>query len=1178
MKEKKYPASKKKAELCIFIVDFYIPDNPFVMIKQPCFFLFALLFFFFSGCHSLKPKRATGLRCEYIADPVGLDVDIAHPRLSWQLSMPENGQQTAWQVLAATRPELLKEQEADLWNSGKVVSDQSTQVAYGGKTVPSCTEVWWKVRVWDRHGRASAWSKPAHWETGLAPDEWQASWIGSPLPPQKTGGPNPAYYFRREIDLPAPSHHARAYISGLGYYELYINGKKVGDHVLAPNLSNYGCRDTGSFPFEEVRNMSCRIYYETFDISPYLQKGTNTLGIIVGNGFFFRNEDSLNKIFSYGLPRTIARFEIETDTGKMTLVTDTAWHTTTGPILHNGVFTGEIYDARREMPGWARPNYDDSSWSPAVIRKAPGGRLTGQITPPDRMIRQVQPVTVKRVNDSILRYDLGEMITGWARIVAKGKKGRRILLRFIEEQGPQYGQSDSYILQGQGMEVWQPRFTWHAFRYVELISYPLPDTVQLTGMVVSTDIKNTGFFECSNDIFNKINDNFIRTQQDNMHGGVPTNCPHRDRRGYLSDGQTAAPAALYNFDMSAFYTKWIDDIADGQNKVTGFIPHTIPFHGSWGNLSWNSAYIILPWYMYLYYGDTTIVKKHWEGMKKYIGYLERHLTPSCIVNTSPFTEWGLPQPNTLPRGLVSTAFFYHDLQIMSRLAGILGKSNDKSYFDTLAEKVKQGFNKTWLDNKQMTYYTGRQGANVLALGFGLVPEELVDKVFETLVNHLTYDTEGHFDTGTLGTPLLLQVLARHGRNDLAYTLMNQKDYPSFGLEILRGSTTLWETWSGNFSHSHPAFGSVCQWFYNTLAGILPDPGRPGFRHFLIRPLPVADLSVVSASTTSPYGRITSSWHVEDNDLFLDVTVPPNSTATVMLPAPEESKVSATQEKRGSGMNISFLGIKNDTASWKILPGKYRFISQGAGSRLPHALLTVPIVKPGNTLLQQGDTLIVTMQTDHDSASIRYTLDNNIPDNRSPLYTHPLVITRNVHLKARVFREGHTASPVVRRTYYFSDPSINGLNYEYYYGLWEKVPDFSGLIPTIKGVLHKPDLEEIPLNKDHFALRITGKIEIPASGTYTFFLTSNDDSYLRIDGKKVVNCHGTFYTNENEGCVYLDEGKHRITIGYNQKGRRYFLSLAWKGPGFEKERIPPSRYFYTPVINKTRPRDMNFMLE
>ncbi len=1125
--------------------------------------LFVVLFPLLSlSCHRRASLTPFDLRCEYVTDPTGLDVSVLRPRLSWRLPGDVPGQrQTAWQVLAASSPGLLDPDHADLWNSGTVVSGQSVQVVYGGRSLRPRQEVWWKVRIWDRHGRVSAWSDAARWETGIHPSRWQAAWIGSPvMPPRKPGGPNPAYHFRKTFSLTSPPRKGRAYISGLGYHELYINGHRVGDHVLSPHQSNYTYRDTGRFPFKEVRHMSYRVYYETYDITPYLQEGRNSVGVLLGNGWFFQHERDEDTIYNYGLPRLIIRLEMAGDEDTLVVVSDTTWRTATGPILHNGIYTGEIYDARRELRGWTMPDYDDRSWPAAVQRAAPLGPLMGQIAPADRRIREIIPVRRERLDDTTWRYDLGEMISGWVRLQVKGPRGLPVTLKFLEEQGPQYGQTDIYILRGDSLETWEPRFTWHAFRRVIVTTPRPPDTLRITGIVVNTDVPVTGRFECSNGLLTRLNDNFIRTQQGNMHGGVTSDCPHRERRGYTGDGQIAARAAIYNFDMAAFYTKWIGDMADGQNRETGFVPYTVPFEGGWGGTPWGSAYIIIPWYMYLYYGDTTIVRRHWQGMVKYIDYLENRLVPPGIVDEQLLGEWVPPQPEQIPKDLVSTAYFHHDLQIMEHLAHVLEKESEADRFRALAHRVKEGFNKQWFHKEEMSYSIGRQGANVFALGFDLVPRRYTGDVFRTLVDHLINDTEGHFDTGMMGTPLLLQVLAKYGRNELAYTLMNQTDYPSFGLEMLKGSTTLWETWDGTLSHSHPMFGSVCEWLYNSLAGIRPDPAAPGFRHILIHPLPVSDLQHVTATHLTPYGPVTSSWRQEGDDLVLEVTVPPNTTAAVSIPATDEGSVTARGVYGQPGVGVHAVGYEKGRMLFETCAGEYRFVSHGAAALLPRSLPTAPVVMPRDTLSWSGDTLRVTMATPHAGAVIRFTLDGTLPDTTSSLYGQPLLITRDTRVKARIFLPDGTAGPVAHRDYTFLRRGIHGLHYAYYAGLWQQVPDFTRLHPSARGTLPALCLDSLPHNKDRFALRLTSWLRVPVTGTYTIYLISNDGSRLYLDGRELIVNDGPHGARERSATTHLTQGIHQLTIGYMQVGGGYYLALEWKGPGRKREKIPPSLFF------------------
>ncbi|MCD6596875.1 MAG: family 78 glycoside hydrolase catalytic domain, partial [Bacteroidales bacterium] len=825
-----------------------------ILYTNQYFHLLFLSFLFLSNACTNHQVFVQELKCEYLTDPLG--IDVLSPRLSWKLTSASNGErQTAYQILAATKPELLNENKADLWNSGKTQSGQSIHIKYAGKELKAGMQVYWKVKAWGANGHTSDWSETAKWEMGLMQSDWQAIWIGAPIPDLKRpGNMNPAYYFRKNISLPKKIKKARAYISGLGYYELYINGEKVGDHVLSPNHTNYDHRNPGSFEEKRVNNMSTRILYETYNITPYLREGENTLAVCLGNGWYFQNNRDEDLGYNYGTPRFISRFEVELADGSEKMIfSDESWKTSMGPILHNGVYSGEIYDARVEQKGWNTTGFNDHDWNAALLVRPPDGKLQAQLSPPDRVIKVIRPISVTNTKKNLYLFDLGEMISGWARIRVKGPRGTKIKLSFIEEMGPVYGQTDTYILNGEGIEVWEPRFTWHAFRKVAVTS-PIPLTLEsLEGVIVNTDVPRAGTFQCSNTLFNTINENFIRTQAGNMHGGIPSDCPHRERRGYTGDGQIAARAAIYNFNMASFYTKWMNDISDAQNQETGYIPNTVPYQGGGGGTPWGSAYVIVSWYMYLYYGDIQILEQHYSGMKKWIDYLKQQTDTDGLIKENNLGEWVPPEETEIPPSFVSTAYYYHNLELMFEIAEALGKSSDSSYFISLAEKTKKAFNNKYFHEENKSYSIGRQGANVFPLGFEMVPEEIEQEVFNTLVKHIVEDLEGHFDTGMMGTPLLLEVLANYGRPDLAYTLMSQWDFPGFGFQINKGATTIWETWNGDASHSHPMFGSVCQWLYNSLVGINPDPEQPGFKHIIIKPQAVSNLKNAKANYESCYG-------------------------------------------------------------------------------------------------------------------------------------------------------------------------------------------------------------------------------------------------------------------------------------------------------------------------------------
>jgi alpha-L-rhamnosidase len=483
---------------------------------------------------------------------------------------------------------MLADDKGDLWNTGRIESDQSVHIIYRGEKLESRDQAFWKVRIWDRNGKPSTWSRTATWEMGLTPSEWQAKWIGlaqyTRVKPEEM---NPAIYFRKRENFSNEVKKARAYISGLGYYELYINGKKVGDHVLSPNHTNYDRRQSPvDFDEPAAGNMSTRVLYETWDITSSLRQGENIFEVCLGNGWYFQNERKEDLPYSYDTPRFIAQFEIEFVDGiRKRIVSDSSWESSSGPILHNGIYSGEIYDARLE----------DKSWEKVKAIRPPTGKLIAQMSPPDRVTRTIKPVSMTMPTEGIYRYDLGEMISGWAKLNITGPRGSVITMKFIEEAGPSYGQTDSYIMKGNGPETWEPRFTWHAFRYID-VSSPFPLTRDnIKGLVVNTDVRQAGSIQCSNELFNTIIENFRRTQLGNMHGGIPSDCPHRERRGYTGDGQIAARAAILNFEMAAFYTKWMNDLKDAQNVTNGYVPNTVPYQSGGGGTAWGSAYIIIGW-------------------------------------------------------------------------------------------------------------------------------------------------------------------------------------------------------------------------------------------------------------------------------------------------------------------------------------------------------------------------------------------------------------------------------------------------------------------------------------------------------------------------------------------------------------------------------------------------------
>ncbi|MCE1198050.1 MAG: family 78 glycoside hydrolase catalytic domain [Marinilabiliales bacterium] len=1113
-------------------------------------------------CAPTDPPKVVELRCEYLKNPLG--IDLLQPRLSWQMVRESPAAtQIACIVEVASSPALLVAGTPDLWSTGERQTHQSTQMLYDGKPLTSGQQVFWHVRIKDEKGHWSDWSETATWEMGLLrPDDWKASWIGAPDLVVAHQGKLAAPQFRKTFLLSKPIRSARAYVTGLGFYELSLNGKKSGDHLLSPNQTNYDKRKEEKWDEKMVGNMTTTVLYETHDITDLLHPGENVAGILLGNGWYYQEDRFNEKSLWYNTPRTLAQLVIHyADNSWDTLVTDSSWKCAKSPILSNAIHTGEIYDARLEQPGWDRPGFDDGKWSAAQVVQAPTGELKAQCSPPDRVVRTIHPLSVTETSKGTYRFDLGEMISGWVRLKVTGQAGSQIRMRFIEELGPAYDQSDGYILKGGKEEIWEPRFTWHGFRYVDVTGSSKPLTADnLEGKVVNTDIQPAGTFETSNPLLNKILDNYRRTESGNVHGGLPSDCPHRERLGYTGDGQISATAALYNFDMAAFYTKWMRDIADAQNHRNGYVPNTTPYQGGGGGTAWGSALVIIPWNMYLFYGDSQILRKHYAAMKQWIQYLHGALDEEGILRNQGLGEWVPPELVVLPPDYVNSCYYYENLALMQQIAGVLGELTDKVHFGEWAEAAQTALYKQYYQAGKTTFSVGKQSAAVFPLAFGIAKTEDTGSLFDQLVRQVVTDNKAHFDTGILATPLLLEVLTTMGRHDVAYTLMNQHDYPSFGYMIDKGATTLWETWLGDASHSHPMFGSVCAWFYKYLGGIAPDPAQPGFRNVILHPWPVADLKYVRTSYPSPYGTIRSDWKWEADKLILEVTIPPNSTATVHLPAlsPDETRVKVLSPGHAE---IVLTGIENGCAIYKISSGSYRFESDRLKQRLRQIILPTPVIQPADTLADQSKPVRVVMRTDTEETLIRYTTDGSEPTHQSRLYNSPFLLNRDALIKAKAFRKASDSSFTAQTNIRFADARVNGLKVRYYEGAWKQLPDFERL-PAVKvGAVFELSLAKITPTQDLFGLTFDGKIRIDKDGEYTFYLRSNDGTNLFLDGKPVIDNDGMHGADtEKSGTVRLKPGLHPIRLLYFQAGGGMFLEVKYSGPGIDKQPIPATILF------------------
>lgn len=893
----------------------------------------------------------TQLRCEYLESPSV--VDVLNPRLSWVNLAKENdrGQvQTAYEINVASTREKLLSNQSDLWSSGKVASPQSTNVNYAGKTLSSRQDCWWQVRVWDKNKRVSQWSDPAYWSMGiLNANEWKAQWIGAPWqgeealskPPHRAaekGGlpqdlPPPAPLLRKTFSVSKDVASARAYVTGLGFFELYLNGKKVGEDVMVPNVTAYAKRpglekNYISLPdnFKEYRVM-----YLSYDIKDMLKKGENAIGAILGNGFY---NAPISWTHSYGSPRFFGQIHITyTDGTEEIIASDQTWKASKSAIVWDLVFDGEHYDARLELPDWCNPDFDDSTWENVVLRKKPEGVMKAHMSPTDRVMEELKPQKIELLGKGKYRVDFGQEISGWLKLInVQGEAGRKIDIKYLCES---YMGSNSYTMKGGSPESYAARFTWFVFRTVEISNWPgelKPEN--LLAQAVYSNVKTTGKFETSNPLFNSINKIWWRSQTDNMHGGVASDCPHRERAPYTGDGQVACITVIHNLDARAFYTKWIQDMLGAQNPETGYVPNGAPWQpGCGGGVAWGAAINIMPWEFYLHYGDIDMLKRNYEGMKGYVKYMLTWTNSDGIMlSQAPdpakpnqwlnLGDWA-PAVKLPPNDMVHTFFLWRCADFTAKTAQALGNKNEADEYQKLAEKTKLAFQQKFYDKDRGTY--GPYGGNIFALRMG-VPADQHPKVVAALKSDII-SNGGNLDTGIFGTQFFFEVLSENGLHEMAYEAMNKKTQPSYGWWIEQGATTSWEHWNGESSRNHPMFGGGIVWFYRVLAGMNVDPAQPGYRHIIFKPQPAGDLTFVSYANETPLGTASVRWEKNAGALKLNVEVPVGSTATVYVPASDANKVTEGGKKIKDSNFVRFQKVENGYAFYAVASGKYSFESQ-----------------------------------------------------------------------------------------------------------------------------------------------------------------------------------------------------------------------------------------------------------
>ena len=875
------------------------------------------------------------LRCEYRINPLG--IDSIHPRLQWKVKSGRRGwMQAAYQILGASSEALLAKDQADIWDSGKVASDRSIQIEYAGPPLRSRQRCHWKVRVWsagaDHEDRGpSPWSEAGFWSMGLLTAcDWLGEWIG--LDEAVPAAP----MLRREFDVARRVVRATAYCSGLGLSELYLNGRKVSDAVLAPSPSEY----------------PNRIYYATHDVTGQIGPGRNAIGVILGNGRYAPRAKWLRH---FGLPRLLLQLELDyADGSRDTLVSDGSWKlTTAGPLRANDEYDGEAYDAGMEMPGWVEPGFDDGAWQAAQVVDGPGGMLSAERMEPSRVTETLKPVSVNEGSPGVFIFDLGQNMAGWCRLRVRGPAGTQVTLRHAERLKADGSldvanlrtakATDLYTLKGRGEESYEPRFTYHGFRYVEITGFPgRPTLASLEGRVVHNDVAVAGEFTCSQQTINRVYRNIVWGVRGNYHG-VPTDCPQRDERhGWLGDRAEESRGESYLFNVAALYAKWTRDMADSQRE-NGSLPDVCPNHyarhGRFDDVVWPATAIIIPGVLLDHYGDRTLVARQYPHMVRWIDHMREYIAEGLMPRDH-FGDWGMPpgSPKTAP-ALLATCTFFHCLKLMTRYATLLSKPDDAQRFAALAEQLRTALNEKFYQRDKGYYDNGSQTSCVLPLAFGMVPEQERPRVFAHLVKEITETAHGHVGTGLVGGQWLNRVLTEGGRPDLAFRLASNTTYPSLGYMVEQGATTLWELWNGNTagpemnSENHVMLiGDLVVWCYECLAGIRPDPAQPGFKHIIMQPQPVGDLKFVEATHHSPYGSIVSHWK-RDGDLFeWHISIPPNTTATVHVPARDARRVTESGQPADRAEGVKFREMEHQAAVYEVGSGAYRFRSQHSGAR------------------------------------------------------------------------------------------------------------------------------------------------------------------------------------------------------------------------------------------------------
>ena len=892
----------------------------------------------FAGLQPIK------LTCEYVENPI--NIDIPKPRFSWTLTSTErNALQTAYEIIVSKDRSDIEKGKAAEWSSGKIISSENIHIEYGGVTVTSFTKYYWRVKVYDQNGAASSWSAVNTFETAmLSPEDWTAKWISD-------GSKNPENdedrfkedrmpLFRKTFKGNRKIAAARLYISGVGYYEAFLNGIKVGDHVLDPGFTTY----------------KKQVLYAVYDVTHMIRQGENVAGISLGSGWwnplpikFFGRWD-LRDYQQTGRPCVKAEIHITYKDGSVEkIITDKTWRTARGPVTHNNIYLGEKYDARLEQQSWNTANASNASWKQAVIVEGPSGALKTQMQPAIKVTKIITPVKVYEQGKDTFIVDMGQNFAGVVRIHVKGKTGDQINMRFGEDVykngslnymtsvmtqlkkgaikappgAPETAwQEDNYILKGGETETWQPSFTFHGFRYVEVTGWPgIPTVENFEGLRMNSAVFENGTFSCSNQQFNKLHEVIQWTFLSNIFS-VQSDCPAREKMGYGADMVVSSNAFIYNYDMAQFYAKAVNDFANEQRQQGG-ITEIAPFTGiadrgygdESGPMGWQLGFAFLQKQLYDFYGDKRIIEQHYDAFKRQMDFLQKQAFENLFY-------WDIGDHEALdtkPDAFSASCFYYNHAMLAAEFAGILGKTADSIQYAKLADNIKEAIVYKYNVRNIGRFDNATQSAQILALWYDLAPDKAA--AFDVLMQEFKRH-HMHVSTGIFSTKMMFDILRENNRNDIAYTIANQEDYPGWLNMLNNGATTLWETWAypeSVPSQNHPMFGSIDEWFYRSLLGI--NPAAPGFKKIIIKPQPAGNLTWAKGSYQSIRGNITSEWHKAGETFDLQVTIPANTTALIYVPAKKDAAITE------SGKQVQVARYEEGYAVVETGSGIYHFVSQ-----------------------------------------------------------------------------------------------------------------------------------------------------------------------------------------------------------------------------------------------------------